>query len=311
MEYKPKVITGKVTGTGWPIDGHVLWFSQWDYDNRESWHLYGWEDSEDEVVMQTVFKTETEAGLCLFDTLEKFAENWKAKKWEPQGSFCLPLDKVEVLEVKQEESTNNTREQLRAHGFDLAPRKQTDRGGILCLPLDKNLNGDVQAKHPDWEPVECPTCGRKCSVLSARSRLGSCHRSERKAQTARSEGGQSVKEENNTEGLYTLKIDARHYFPDGKTTWDVLEALRCRKYAEVLAFYLECDLDDIEKQAHRLAESTSLSYSEALHKIGGDMLRSKEEKPAQLSLWPIRREPVRPNRAARRAAKRKGGRNGR
>ena len=46
MEYKPKVITGKVTGTGWPIDGHVLWFSQWDYDNRESWHLYGWEDSE-------------------------------------------------------------------------------------------------------------------------------------------------------------------------------------------------------------------------------------------------------------------------
>ena len=62
----------------------------------------------------------------------------------------------------QEESTNNTRERLRAHGFDLTPRKQTDRGGIICLPLDKNLNGDVQAKHPDWEPVECPTCGRKC-----------------------------------------------------------------------------------------------------------------------------------------------------
>ena len=103
-----------------------------------------------------------------------------------------------------------------------------------------------------------------------------------------------MKEENNTEGLYTLKIDAR-----------------CRKYAEVLAFYLECDLDDIEKQARRLAESTALSYSEALHKIGGDMLRSKQEKPAPLSLWPIRQEPVRPNRAARRAAKRKGGRNGR
>ena len=61
MEYKPKVITGKVTGTGWPIDGHVLWFSQWDYYNHESWHLYGWEDSEDEAVMQTVFQTETEA----------------------------------------------------------------------------------------------------------------------------------------------------------------------------------------------------------------------------------------------------------
>lgn len=120
-----------------------------------------------------------------------------------------------------------------------------------------------------------------------------------------------MKEENNAEGLYSLKIDARHYFPDGKITRDVLEALRCRQYAAALAFYLECDLDDIEKQARRLAESTALSYSEALHKIGGDVLRSKQEKQATLFLWPIRQEPVRPNRAARRAAKRKGGRNGR
>lgn len=120
-----------------------------------------------------------------------------------------------------------------------------------------------------------------------------------------------MKEENNTDGLYYLKIDVRHYFPGGNISGDVLEALQCRRYAEALAFYLECDLDDIEKQARRLAESTALSYSEALHKIGGDMLRSKEKKPAPLSLWPIRREPVRPNRAARRAAKRKGGRNGR
>ena len=28
MGYKPKIITGKVTGTGWPIDGHVLYFSK-------------------------------------------------------------------------------------------------------------------------------------------------------------------------------------------------------------------------------------------------------------------------------------------
>lgn len=120
-----------------------------------------------------------------------------------------------------------------------------------------------------------------------------------------------MKEENNAEGLYSLKIDARHYFPDRKITRDVLEALRCRQYAEALAFYLESDLNDIEKQARRLAESTTLSYSEALYKIGGDMLRGNPEKPALLYRWPIRREPVRPNRAARRAAKKKGGRNGR
>ena len=45
-----------------------------------------------------------------------------------------------------------------------------------------------------------------------------------------------MKEENNTEGLYYLKIDARHYFPDRKITRDVLEALRCRQYAAMLAF---------------------------------------------------------------------------
>lgn len=280
MEYKPKVITGKVTGTGWPIDGHVLWFSQWDYDNRESWHLYGWEDSEDEAVMQTVFQTETEAGLCLFDTLEKFTENWKAKKWEPQGSFCLPLDKVEVLEVKQEESTNNTRERLRAHGFDLTPRKQTDRGGILCLPLDKNLNGDVQAKHPDWDPVECPTCGRKCWKHPEADRL------------AKEQGAKMLCTE--------CAIKAGLLSPFRKEGPNRAQRRRAKR-----------DLNDIEKQAHRLAESTTLSYSEALYKIGGDMLRGNPEKPAPLYHWPIRREPVRPNRAARRAAKRKGGRNGR
>ena len=48
-----------------------------------------------------------------------------------------------------------------------------------------------------------------------------------------------MKEENNTEGLYFLKIDARRYFPGGNIPGDVLEALQCRRYAEALAFYLE------------------------------------------------------------------------
>lgn len=42
MTYKPKIIIGKVKDTGLPIDGHTLYFSQWDYDNYESWHLYNW-----------------------------------------------------------------------------------------------------------------------------------------------------------------------------------------------------------------------------------------------------------------------------
>ena len=112
--------------------------------------------------MLTVYQTETEAGLSCYDTLEAFTEDWKAKKWEPQGSFCLELNQVEVLEVKQEEQPDDTREKLRSHGIDLTPRKNTDKGGILCLPMEKNLNGDIKAKHPDWELIKCPNCGRGC-----------------------------------------------------------------------------------------------------------------------------------------------------
>lgn len=162
MPYNPRIVTGKVTGTGWPIDGHVLYFSQWDYDHHESWHLYGWDDADDEAVMQTMYQTETESDICSCDTLEEFTAMWKAKEWEPWGSFCLDLDKVEVVEVLQEEEKDDTREKLLDHGIDLTPRKDTDKGGILCLPMEKNLNGDIKAKHPDWELIQCPNCGRNC-----------------------------------------------------------------------------------------------------------------------------------------------------
>lgn len=161
MAYQPKIVTAKVTGTGWPIDGHVLYFSQWDYD-RENWHLYGWDDADDEAVMLTMYQTEKEAGHCCCESLEGFTEMWKAKKWEPQGVFVLSPDEVEVQEVKQQEKQDDTREKLLRMGIDLQPRKQTDKGGIFCLPLDENLNGDTRAKHPDWQPIDCPNCGRKC-----------------------------------------------------------------------------------------------------------------------------------------------------
>ena len=140
MDYKPKIIKGTIKGTGWPIDGHTLHFSLWDYDNYDSWHLYGWDDADDEAVMLTIWKTENEAGLSLDDTLEDFTKRWKAKKWEPQGAFCLDLDKVEVVEVVQEEVKNDTREKLRAQGFDLAPRKYTDKGAFGKMFLQKNLD---------------------------------------------------------------------------------------------------------------------------------------------------------------------------
>ena len=161
MPYKPKIVAGKVTGTGYPIDGHVLYFSLWDYD-PDNWHLYGWDDADDEAVMLTMFQAERDAGTGTCLSLKTFRKKWQAKEWEPEGPFSLVLDAVEVVEVKQEEEKSDARERLLANGIDLSPRKETDRGGILCLPMEKNLNGDVKAKHPNWELIKCPTCGRGC-----------------------------------------------------------------------------------------------------------------------------------------------------
>ncbi len=167
MAYKPRIVIGKVTGTDYPIDGHELYFSQWDYDNGESFHLYGWGEDADEAVMQTMYQCEIEDGLRTSDTLEAFAEKWKAEKWEPAAALCLPLDRVEVLEVVQNEERDDAGEKMQAHGVSITPRKATDRGGILCLPLEKNLRGDVKAKHPDWKLIQCPHCGRNCWKPSA------------------------------------------------------------------------------------------------------------------------------------------------
>lgn len=100
-KYIPKTVKGKVHSTGWAIDGYTLVLTLWDYDNYESYHLRSWPKEADIAVMETMFETETAAGMCLYDTLEEFAGHWE--EWEPEGAFCIPKDKVEVLEVIQEE----------------------------------------------------------------------------------------------------------------------------------------------------------------------------------------------------------------
>ena len=165
MGYKPKIVTGRVTGTGYAIDGHVLYLSQWDYDNGEFWHLYGWDAAADNAVMETMYaveKEEREKGKIPIIAWVEFARAWKEGKYKPLAEFVVPFNVVEVLEVKQEETRDAKRDRLIANGYDISPRHSTDVGGILCCPMEKNLNGDRKEKHPDWELIECPNCGRGC-----------------------------------------------------------------------------------------------------------------------------------------------------
>lgn len=97
--YLPMIVEGKIKDTGWPIDGHTLLLTLWDYDNRESYHLYRWPGESEKAVMETMFITESDAGMCLYDTLEEFEAHWE--EWEPEGSFCIPLKNVEILKIVQ------------------------------------------------------------------------------------------------------------------------------------------------------------------------------------------------------------------
>lgn len=163
MEYKTKIIKGKVQNTGYPIDGHVLTFSQLECDRRESWYLWDWDQSDDNAVMETMYRAEQDAGLQNCETLAEFEQAWRAGTWSSPGAFVLPTDQVEVLETVKGEGITPA--------VSIRPRKLHDRGGIICLPLDKNLNGNTQAKHPDWNPISCPKCGRKCWKMPEAEKL--------------------------------------------------------------------------------------------------------------------------------------------
>ena len=41
----------------------------------------------------------------------------------------------------------------------IEPRKQTDRGGYLMMPLRRNV---PTPRNKDWKLVRCPACGAEC-----------------------------------------------------------------------------------------------------------------------------------------------------
>lgn len=93
-----ELYAGTVTGTGWPIDGHKLVFSLWEWDNRKSYHLTDWGDEDDEAVMLTMFQAEVETGDEDADGLEEFSRAWHAGEYDPPGVFCISKDQLTDVE---------------------------------------------------------------------------------------------------------------------------------------------------------------------------------------------------------------------
>lgn len=47
------------------------------------------------------------------------------------------------------------------------PRGQNETGGILLMPMKKN----IPKGHPEWSPVKCPICGQECWRPMSRQEL--------------------------------------------------------------------------------------------------------------------------------------------
>lgn len=154
-------VSAVVKDTGWPIDGHRLCFRE-PQDDAAEYELLGWEDLEDEAVRDTIWAWLVETGNTTIRSLEDFNARWDAKQPVTGEKFTLPKENLEDFRVEEVYIP-----QLDA---TLTPRKPTDKGGILLLPMKKNL-GDVSENHPDWKLISCPECGAECYEFPEAHRL--------------------------------------------------------------------------------------------------------------------------------------------
>ncbi len=113
-----RVVTARIKGTGWPVDGHILYLAKLQYD-PEYWHLWGWDEEADEAVMETVWQTENEAGMSMYESKDEFVKAWKDHTWEAQGAFTFAADQVE--DVMNIEATTDRREAKEADQPAAAP----------------------------------------------------------------------------------------------------------------------------------------------------------------------------------------------
>ncbi len=92
-------VWGRVSGTDTPLDGLTLILSRWEWDNGECWHLTSWKPEDDEAVMKAMHAADD---VYCDMPIDEFRKIWKEGGWEPEGAYCIDLEKVEIVEKIEE-----------------------------------------------------------------------------------------------------------------------------------------------------------------------------------------------------------------
>ena len=86
------------------FDGALVLLSLWEDDNYESYHLFKWDEADDEKMMMGMYYAEqTNPFPCYIDRQSDFIADWKAGNYELTCVFCFQPCDVEEIEVISEE----------------------------------------------------------------------------------------------------------------------------------------------------------------------------------------------------------------
>ncbi|SHJ74892.1 M78 family metallopeptidase domain-containing protein [Tepidibacter formicigenes] len=131
------------------FDGVVLLLSLWDYDNHESYHVYGWDDEVDEKMMMGIYHAEQTHPFPRYKgKKEEFIADWKAGKYNPGCPMCFEKEDVEELEVIREEVKNMIK--YINNPFEDIVKIMND--------IDPNINADIQF-NPSLKGKDFGECG--------------------------------------------------------------------------------------------------------------------------------------------------------
>lgn len=121
------------------IDGAILILSLWRYDNYESYHVSGWEDSQDKQMMEAIFELEKEFGA--YNDYEEFKKDWKAKEYDPGCAMTFPKCVIEELEIMCEESNElSKREKLNLINSMEIIEDSASCGGVEYILVEDSEN---------------------------------------------------------------------------------------------------------------------------------------------------------------------------
>lgn len=94
------------------LDGLEVFLSLWNWDNHSKWHLWNWQQEDDEKVMLAMYQAEQFHPYAVVreykNNFEQFKTDWETGEYDPGATYTFDFDEVEVLEIIQEE-TNEIR----------------------------------------------------------------------------------------------------------------------------------------------------------------------------------------------------------